>query len=525
MEGSTLASSPEPSGKSVGKRVAKNTLLLYIRMLVTMAINLYVVRITLNLLGTEDYGIYNVVGGIVTACSFISTTMASTSMRFFSYELGQKNAIKLKQTFGATVNIYLIFAILIILIAESIGLWFVSTQLVIPPNRLTAAHYVYQFSILGFIATVLRVPFNALIIARERMTFYAWLSIAEALLKLGMLALLLKLPIDSLILYSILMSLVLCLVTFIFFLYCRTQFAECRFSTIRDKRLYQSLLGFAGWNFFGSLANVGLDQGLNILLNIFFGAAINAARAIAMQIKNAVLAFVGNFQTASSPQIIKYYATGEIDKMKRLLFQSSKYSFYLLFIIALPIILEMDTILAIWLTSVPPYTLLFARLIIGLTLTDCLSGTIIPAVQATGRIRYYQISVCTIILLNVPIAYLFLKLGAPPESTVIISIILSCIALIMRLIVLKKLLNFPIIEYLKKVTLYDIKVAIVASILPLIIQHILPQGIWTFFIVIFVALLSTIITIYGLGLMKEERHYVNDLIKTKIIRHIWIKKS
>lgn len=510
---------------STNKRIAKNTLLLYIRMLVTMLVSLYTARVVLNVLGVVDYGVYSVVGGIVTMCSFISSTMASTSMRFFSYELGYGNMSRLKETFAATVNIYFLLSILILLFAETIGLWFVSTQLNIPPDRMSAALYVYQFSVLGFLATILRIPYNAVVISREKMSFYAWLSILEALLKLGMVFLLVYICWDKLILYAVLMSAVLCLITVSYFLYCRLNFEECRFSWVWEKSLYRSLLGFAGWNLFGSLANVGLDQGLNILLNIFFGAPINAARSIAFQIRNAVQSFVGSFQTAASPQIVKYYAAGEKDSMKKLLFQSSKYSFFLLLLIALPILLEMEMVLSLWLIEIPPYTLIFARLIIILSLVDCLSGTIIPAVQSTGFIRFYQITVCSIILLNVPVSYFFLKMGFPPQSTVVISIFLSCTALVMRVYVLRKLLAFPMTEYFSKVVWNDLKVFFLALLLPFIVHLYLPKGMLSFCVSILFCVISTLLAICYAGLNSNERRFVYNQLENKILKRIWKKTA
>lgn len=290
----------------------------------------------------------------------------------------------------------------------------------------------------------------------------------------------------------------------------------------KDKCLYISLFQFAGWNLFGSLANVGLDQGLNILLNIFFGPVVNAARGIAFQVKSLVTSFAGNVQIAATPQIIKYYAAGDLEKMKILLFKSSRISYYLLFLVALPILLEMKYLLSLWLTEVPEYTVLFARLIVINILVDCMSGTIIPAVQATGKIKVYQIAVGTTLLLAVPLSYLFLKLGFPPEITMIIAIFLSGICLFIRLIIIRNLFDIKIAEYTKGVIFYNIAISGVSCILPLVLCYFGPQTFANLILVSVISLISTVSTIYFIGLKREERRMLTKIITEKIkISAIW----
>ena len=308
----------------------------------------------------------------------------------------------------------------------------------------------------------------------------------------------------------------------IYVVYCRIKFYECRMIAAKDKCLYISLFQFAGWNLFGSLANVGLDQGLNILLNIFFGPVVNAARGIAFQVKSLVTSFAGNVQIAATPQIIKYYAAGDLEKMKILLFKSSRISYYLLFLVALPILLEMKYLLALWLTEVPEYTVLFARLIVINILVDCMSGTIIPAVQATGKIKVYQIAVGTTLLLAVPLSYLFLKLGFPPEITMIIAIFLSGICLFIRLIIIRNLFDIKIAEYTKGVIFYNIAISGVSCILPLVLCYFGPQTFANLILVSVISLISTVSTIYFIGLKREERRMLTKIITEKIkISAIW----
>ena len=507
---------------SNNKRIAKNTVSLYIRMLVTMFVGLYTSRVVLQTLGVADFGIYNVVGGIVTMCVFISNTLSSASQRFFAFEIGRNDTVQLRKVFSASLFIYVAFVLVILILAETVGRWFVENKLNIPPSREAAAYFVYHFSGLSFLSSIIRVPYNALIIARERMGFYAWISIVEAALKLLIVYLLVWLSFDKLKLYAVLMFFVVFLITLIYVVYCRIKFYECRVIAAKDKCLYVSLFQFAGWNLFGSLANVGLDQGLNILLNIFFGPVVNAARGIAFQVKSLVTSFAGNVQIAATPQIIKYYAADDLEKMKILLFKSSRMSYYLLFLVALPILLEMKYLLALWLTEVPEYTVLFARLIVINILVDCMSGTIIPTIQATGQIKRYQITVGTTLLLAVPISYVFLKLGFPPEITMIVAIFLGAVCLFLRLAVIRDLLGIKIAEYAKEVITYNIAISGVSLILPLMLYYTLSQSFVKFILVSSVSLISAVLTIYFIGLKREERRMLTKIISEKIkISAIW----
>jgi O-antigen/teichoic acid export membrane protein len=314
------------------KRIARNTLLLYFRMLLTMAVSFYTVRVVLDTLGVRDYGIYNVVGGVVTMFSFLSATMASASQRFFAFEIGRKNFEQLKKTFGITMTIYFIIGLVILILAETVGLWFLNTRMTIPLERLEAARWVYQFSILSFMVTMFSIPYNAAIVAHERMNAYAYVSIMEVLLKLGAVYMLVAFSFDKLKLYSILIFVVISITSMTYRIYCRKNFEECRVSFYWEKGLFKEIVTYSGWNLFGALASIFNNQGINIMLNLFFGPVVNAAQAIAYQINTAINQFVQNFLMAARPQITKYYANGELEQMLKLVFQSSKISFFLLFI-------------------------------------------------------------------------------------------------------------------------------------------------------------------------------------------------
>ena len=500
------------------KRIFKNTLFMYFRMFIVLIVSLYTSRIVLKTLGEVDYGIYNVVGGIVTMLTFLNNSMASASQRFFAYEIGANNASRLKQTFSSSVFLFLIFSLICLLLAETIGLWFVCNKLNIPVERYNVAIFVYQFSVFALILSIIRIPYNALIIAHEHMDFYAKVSILEVSLKLAIVYILVTLnSIDKLKLYSALMFTVITLITVVYIVYSRLYFKESKFTFNNlNLEVNKSILSFSGWNLFGSLSNMLMDQGVNILLNIFFGPVINAARGIAYQIKSQVMSFVGGFQTAANPQIIKYYSSGEIDEMKKLLFRSSKISYFLLLLISLPLYLEMEQILTWWLQDYPQWTNIFARLVLLIILVDSLSGCIIPAIQATSKIKWYQIKVGLTKLFNLPITYILFKMGFPPTYAMIVSIGLNFICLFVRLGELKKHLKIGYNEYFKNVLLYDVIVTIVSLIIPCSINIFADHDIVGFILVFTCSIISTLFAIIFIGLSKQERKSVFSIIKSKI---------
>lgn len=498
------------------KRIAKNTLLLYFRMLLIMGVSLFTVRIVLSVLGAIDYGLYNVVGGIVVMLSFLSNTMASASQRFFAFELGRKNYDQLKRTFSMTMNIYGIIAVLILILAETIGLWFLNTQLTIPLERMKAANWVYQFSIFSFMMTMLKVPYNAIIVAHERMNVYAYVSIVEVILKLIIVYLLVLFSYDKLKLYAVLMFAVTTTITLIYRGYCKKQFKECSYHYLWNKKLFKELVGYSGWNLFGSLSGVFKNQGVNILLNIFFGPIVNAARAIAYQISNAINQFVSNFMMATRPQITKYYANNEKENMLNLVFQSSKFSYLLLFMLSMPALLETNYILTLWLKEIPEYVIIFTRLIIITSLIDSLSYALMSAAQATGKIKQYQSTVGGIMLLSLPVSYVFLKMNYPPQSVMYIAIVTSLVCLFLRLILLKKMVGLSIKKYLKQIILSITLVSIFAYIFPMILIFNLNEGLCRFLLVGFTGLVSTILASVLIGLNSFERKYVLAFIKRKL---------
>ena len=503
------------SNKANNKRIAKNTLLLYFRMMLTMLVSLYTVRVVFSTLGLVDYGLYNVVGGIVVMFSFLSNTMAAASQRFFAFDLGRNDLLQLKNTFSLTSSIYFIISIIVFLLAETVGLWFLNTQMIIPLERMDAANWIYQFSILSFIVTIMVIPYNAIIIARENMAVYAYVSIIEVILKLVIVYMLLLISFEKLKLYAILMFATTCFVSLIYLVICKRKYAECRYQFHWDKNLFITLISYSGWNLFGAVATVMNNQGINILLNLFFGPAVNAAIGIAYQVNSNVNQFVMNFHLAVKPQITKYYAAEEKDKMMSLVFNSSKYSYYILFILSMPILLEANYIFIFWLKSVSAYMVLFTRLIIIIALIDSLTYSLQTVAQATGKIKLYQVVVGGMLLLNLPSSYILLKSGFPPQATMYVAIVISAICLLLRLLMLRRLVKLPVRRYIRQVLMRIFFVSIMAPIIPLFIIYRLDESFTRLIIIGLSGLISSISAIYIIGLSRNERMFLIQAIQRK----------
>ncbi len=497
------------------KRIAKNTALLYFRLLITMAVSLFTVRVVLNTLGAVDYGLYNVVGGIVVMFSFLGSTMASASQRFFAFELGKKNLLQLKKTFSMTLTIYIMIAVLILLIAETVGLWFLNTQMNIPEDRMDAARWVFQFSVLTFMMTMYRTPYNSAIIAHEKMNMYAYVSIFEVTLKLILVYMLTLFNYDKLKLYSILIFGLTSILSIIYRTYCKRTFDECKYSFYWNADLFKELVSYSGWNIIGSISVVLKDQGINILLNIFFNPVVNAARAIAYRINTSILQFTNNFYMAVRPQIIKSYASGNSEYMKNLVSTSAKISFFLLFILTTPILLETHYIMSVWLVNIPDFAILFTQLVIINSLIDVLNIPLVTAIQATGKIKLYQTTVTLILLLNLPLSYFFLQIGYPPETTMYVSITISLISFIPRLIIFQNVTKIPALFIFNNVIFKITITSISAMIIPLVIHFSSKEGFIRLIFVSISDIFISIILIYVIGLTKSEKSIVDNLILNK----------
>ena len=498
------------SNQENSKRIVKNTMFLYIRMLLTLVISLYTSRVVLNTLGIEDFGIYNVVGGIIIMVGFLNNSMSSATQRFLSFELGKKDFHQLSRVFSMSVNIHFTLGLIILVLAETIGLWALNTQLNIPYDRISAANWVYQFSVMTFIVSMITVPYHAVIIANEKMNVYAWVSVLEIILKLLIVFMLYWFEFDKLKLYAVLGFVVTLIISLTYVTYTSINFPERKYRFFWDKSLFNTLKNYGGWNLFGSIAGVASGQGINFMLNIFYGPSINAARGIAYQVQGAVNGFVSNFQMAMNPQIIKSFAVKDIKYMHQLIFQGAKFSYFLLFILSLPILLETEMIIQLWLKIVPEYTIIFTQLILINILIDSISGPLITAAQASGKIKLYQSVVGGLLLLIVPISYLFLILDFKPQVTLYISISVSIVALFTRLKIISRLVKLSSIDFIKNVVFQIVLVSIIAIILPLSIQYFLPQNFCRLIIISFTTLISVIFTIYIIGLNLNEQIFIKE---------------
>lgn len=496
------------------KRIAKNTMLLYIRMLFIMVISLFTSRINLQSLGAEDFGIYNVVGGLVAMFSVFSSSLATAISRFITYELGKENKGRLNKIFSTAVSIQLLLAIFVVVIAEFVGVWFLNNKMIIPIDRLDAANWVLQLSIFSFAINLVSVPYNAVIIAHEKMSAFAYISIFEVVMKLIICYSLFISPVDKLVTFAFLLFILSITLRAIYGIYCKKHFEECHYCLILDMKLIKDIAGFAGWSSFTLVAYSLYNSGLNILLNLFFGPVVNAARGVAVQVQNAVQGFSRNFQTALNPQIIKSYAEGDIQRVYSLIFSGSKFSFFLMFFLSFPIILEADIILSIWLDVVPEHTIMFVRLILIIVTIDSIGGPLYCAQQATGKIRDFQLMTGILMLLILPVSYVALRLGASPEAVYIVYIIILSIVQILSIIMIHKMIKMSLNEYFKRVALKIILVVVSSILLPLIVYTSVPSNIMNFFLVSIVCVLSTTVSIYFLGLNNKERNFFNDkLIK------------
>lgn len=496
------------------KRIVKNTILLYGRMLLMMVISLYTSRVILNALGVEDYGIYNVVGGVVTMFTMLSGSLSAAISRFITFELGKGDPEKLKRVFATSVNVQLILIVIITILLETIGLWFLNNKLVIPEDRLVAANWVFQFSVITFAINLWSVPYNAAIIAHEHMNAFAYISIFDAVAKLFVAFAILKNPCDRLIYYSALLLVVGIIQRYLYAFYCKRHFAECEFYFLYDKKITKEIFGFAGWNFIGASSDILRDQGGNILINLFFGPTINAARGIAIQVNGAVYSFVQNFMTAIKPQITKNYASGNWGYMMELLFLGCRYGYYILLLLSLPVIINAEYILALWLGQVPEHTASFVRLVLLFSLSESLSSTLITAQLATGKIKNYQLIVGTLSLLNLPLSYLCLKLGAPAECIFVVAIFVSLICELARVLMLRKMINLSVRAFLYNVLVNVALVTIVASIVPvyLSMQFDFSKSFSMFLLSCFITLVCCFLSIVFVGCSKGERAYAIKII-------------
>lgn len=496
-------------------RIAKNTLALYFRQILIMLVSLYNVRVVLATLGAEDYGIYNVVAGVVVLFSFVNNAMATSVQRYLNFYLGKGDSEKTQEVYSKSLVIHGVICLIFIILAETVGLWFVNKKLNIPDARRIAAFWCYQAAVITTLANIMRVPYNAVIIAYERMSFFAGLSIVEAVLKLLVVFTLVVSPFDKLIFYSFLLTAVSFVILVCYKIYCNKKFEIAHYKKSSGKALGKELVSFSGWSFFGAVANVANSQGTNIVLNIFTNVTVNATMGIANQVNSAVYSFVSNFQTAFNPQLVKSYAAGEKEEFLILINRATKFSFYLLWLIVLPVFINCEFLLSLWLKDVPDYAVGFVRLILIFSLIECLNGPLWVSIQATGNIKLYQIIIGIINILNLPFSIIAFCLGANPYCVLYIRIILNCFAFVFRLFFSKKYFNLPVKFFIKEAVFKPIVIVLLSSAITVLVFYILKNQIIKFFVTCVISVFISGILILFIGFNRKERLSVVNKIRRK----------
>ncbi len=502
---------------SNNRLIAKNTIILYIQMLLGLVVGLYTGRIVLSALGVVDYGIYNVVGGVITTLTFLSSALASSSLRFITYDLGKGDMTALKRTVSIIMTVHFTLAGIVLLLAEVIGVWFVSTQLVIPADRMAAAMWVFQFSILSFIMSIISAPYTGMIFAHEHFSIYAYFNLLTLILKLLIVYVITVTSIDRLVFYAFLILCVDIGNRLIYGYYCNRHFEETRTGFSFNKAQYKEILSFSGWMSIGNIASVCSNQGLNILLNIFFGPMVNAAYGIAMMIEGQVMSYGVQFQVSMRPQIIKSYAGNDLDRMKTLIFSGAKFSYFITLLIALPVMMEIDQFLNWWLVEVPEWTVQFVLLIICISLVQVMGVSMYGANVATGDIKRYQIVQSVTMILFLPVTYLLLKFfDMSPVAPFVLLLMFNLISAVAVAVITLRKLSFSVLSYIQCVALPAAFVTLIALIIPVLFRIIMDVNVWSFFIICFVSLCSVLASSYYIGCNKHEKGMVRNLCVLKL---------
>lgn len=498
------------------KRIAKNTFILYVRMGITMIVQLYTSRVVLQALGVIDYGIYNIVGTVVVMFSFISNPLSTATQRFYNYELGRSDFNKLNKVFNISIYIYAIIAIVMFLLMEPIGCWYIMKQMNIPAERINAAIIAFQFSLFSFLFSLIRTPYQSMIIANERMSFFAYVSIFEVILKLINAFSLSWFGFDRLIMFTLNQ----CSISIIYFIlvliYSKKEFLATKLRLIWDKQLFRQLFSFTGWSLFGSLASMSADQGVNVIINHFYGVTVNAAVGIASQVSSAVNQFVANFQVAFRPQMVKLYASDEQEALKNLIFSSAKFSYLLLFAIACPIIYNIDLLLKLWLGNVPQYANEFVIFNIVYMLLETISAPLWMTIQATGKIKTYQLIISAVMFLNIVFSVIFLSAGFSPVVVIIIKCILAIVYFVVRILVVRKKIDLSILSFIYKVIIPIVFVTILSSLVYVISFKFVSKSVSMMIVTTFVFYIVYLPSVISFCLSKSEREYLFSVIRNRL---------
>lgn len=485
-------------------------------MFITMCISFFMTRIVLDKLGVSDYGIYNVVGGFVSMFTILNSVLQIGTRRFLALNIGKENNKLLKETFSTAFVIHLILAFVVVLLLETIGLWFLSHKLNIDPTRLYAAKYIFHFSVASVFLNITQTPFTAAVTAHEKFNIYAYLSIFDALAKIIIIYLLIIIPGDKLITYGVLYFVINIISITLYRVYCIKSFSECGLSFLVNRSILKEMFEFSGWSFLGHLSAVLNGQGFSVVLNIFFGTTINAARGLANTVTYTIRQFVDGFITASQPQLVKYYGAGDIKAFHKLIFNVSQYSLFLLSIFIIPVVLEIDYVLELWLDIVPEYTSIFIKITIIICFLSYSNNMLDQGIVASGYIKQLTMITTPIYLLDLPIAYIILRFGASAPFAYVVAALPLFLAFLSNLVILNKYTGFPALKYLINVFFKNIILVLLASIIPLLIQNNMQYGLLRFLVVCFSSLVITILVLYTLGIDKETRCMINNKVKSII---------
>lgn len=504
---------------SSNKRIAKNAAFMYARTLVVMIISLYTSRITLEVLGVDDYGIYNVVGGVVAMLSFLNTAMAQATQRYLNFAQGKNDLDYQIKVFSTSILVHITIAVIVVVLLETIGLWYVNNKVVLPPERLFAAKVVYQISVFTFLTRILAVPYIASVVANEHLHLHALLSIFDALLLLGSLFVLRILEFDKLIAYAIITASIAILSRIIYSAYCKIKFKECVFRKVRDGALYKEMFLFAGWAFFGSFGFVARMQGVNLVINLFCGPAVNAARAVAYQVSSAIQAFVSSLLQSINPQITKRYASDDVDSMMLLVRTGSKYLFLSLLICCTPVIVKSDYILHLWLGNVPQYASGFLILALIMSLITSMGDPLNTAMQATGDIKLFQIVVTILMCLDIPFAYILLKMGIKPYLVTMVSIVTALLCLFAKLLLLNRLIPYNIGSFIKDIVLKNFVLASVMVPVFFVLAKHIPSTILGLLLLCVLSVLFYGVVIFVFCTEKWERAILQTYLSKLILKY------
>jgi O-antigen/teichoic acid export membrane protein len=501
-----------------GSRIAKNTLALYFRMLLTTGVSLYTSRIVLDALGTSDFGLFAVVGGVVTLMGFLNAATISSTQRFLNFEKGARDTDRQRRVFGTSLLIHILLAGVILLVSETVGMWFLTNKLNVTPGREEAAVWVFQCALLGFLVNTIFSPYNAAIISNERMTAFAYTSLLDAVLRLGVAFALLSYGADKLKLYAVLMLSVSAVLALVYFIYARRNFPECRTKPLKDVAVFREMLSFSSWSVLSNLSVVLRIQGVAILINLFFGVVVNAALGIATQVNTALQSFSAGFTQALNPQIVTNYAAGDIRAMHTLIFNGCRLSFFLVLLFSLPAILETEAILNLWLKDVPQYTTTFVRLMLLQSLIDSFASVLATSQGATGRIKHYHITLSAIGLLNLPISYMLLKMGAMPYMVLMVSTGFAVVIGVLRLVFLRKSIKLPLRLFSRQVVLPCGLATALALVGPLLMKSSMPSSLLISLLVMAASGLSVIVAVALVGVTSAERRRIKDMVVSRLGR-------